>query len=306
MLHLIRCAALVVACSAAPVFAQGLDAEQIAPGIWAIEGPAEQRNAENLGNNATFGLIETTDGAILIDPGGTWAGAEALAEVVQGLTDQPVTTVINTGGQDHRWLGNGYWQAQGARVIAAEAAVADQQARASLQMTMLRELVGEAGLNGTEPAQADVTFTDSYAFTQGGVAVEVHHIAPAHTPGDSFVWLPEAGVVFTGDIVFVGRLLGLLDVSDSAGWIESFDAVAALDPRIVVPGHGPALTLEAARADTRDYLAHLREVMRAHIDAGGDIIGAVEVDQSAFSHLDQFDALAGRNAQMLFQQMEWE
>ncbi|MBY6201860.1 hypothetical protein KUV65_10835 [Maritalea mobilis] len=101
-------------------------------------------------------------------------------------------------------------------------------------------------------------------------------------------------------------MLGLLDVSDSAGWIESFDAVAALDPPIVVPGHGPALTLEAARADTRDYLAHLREVMRAHIDAGGDIIGAVEVDQSAFSHLDQFDALAGRNAQMLFQQMEWE
>ncbi|GAA5074635.1 hypothetical protein N0B44_27100 [Roseibacterium beibuensis] len=46
--------------------------------------------------------------------------------------------------------------------------------------------------------------------------------------------------------------------------------------------------------------------MRAHIDAGGDIIGAVEVDQLAFSHLDQFDALAGRNAQMLLQQMEWE
>ncbi|GAA5074631.1 hypothetical protein N0B44_27105 [Roseibacterium beibuensis] len=92
MLHLIPCAALVLALSAAPVFAQGLDTEQIAPGIWTIEGPAEQRNVENLGNNATFGLIETTDGAILIDPGGTWAEAAALEQVVQGATDQPVTT----------------------------------------------------------------------------------------------------------------------------------------------------------------------------------------------------------------------
>ncbi|AHM03785.1 SoxH protein,-like protein [Roseibacterium elongatum DSM 19469] len=303
--HLIR-AAFALALSAAPLSAQGLEAEQIAPGIWVLEGPAEQRSADNLGNNATFGLIDTADGAILIDPGGTWAGAEALDAVIGRLTDHPITTVINTGGQDHRWMGNGYWQAQGAEVIASEVAVADQQARASLQLSMLRELVGEAGLARTNPAPADVTFSGHYAFTQGGVSVELFHQAPAHTPGDSFVWLPEAGIVFAGDIVFVGRLLGILEVSDSAGWIESFDAMAALEPRIVVPGHGPATSLATARADTRDYLVAMRAAMRAHIDAGGDILGAVAVDQSAFEHLDQFEALAGRNAQTLFQQMEWE
>lgn len=46
--------------------------------------------------------------------------------------------------------------------------------------------------------------------------------------------------------------------------------------------------------------------MRAYIDEGGDIIGSVKVDQSAFAYLDQFDALAGRNAQAVFEQMEWE
>lgn len=49
-----------------------------------------------------------------------------------------------------------------------------------------------------------------------------------------------------------------------------------------------------------------RENMRAHIDEGGDIIASVHVDQSAFAYLDQFEALAGRNAQTVFQQMEWE
>jgi hypothetical protein len=46
--------------------------------------------------------------------------------------------------------------------------------------------------------------------------------------------------------------------------------------------------------------------MRVHIDAGGDMMGAVGVDQSAYAHLEQFDALAGRNAQQVFTEMEWE
>ena len=288
-----------------PVHADILNVQPVAPGIWAIEGPAEQRDAQNLGNNATFGLIETTDGAVLVDPGGTWAGAAMLHEVVRGLTDQPVTHVINTGGQDHRWLGNSYWQAQGATVIAAADAVADQQARASMQLTMLSQLVGE-GLSGTEPAYANVTFESDHVLDLGGRRIEIRHVGAAHTPGDSFVWLPDAQVVFTGDIIYVGRILGVMEFSDSATWLEAFGAIEMLEPVHLVPGHGPATTLAQAQADTRDYLQNLRDRMREHIDVGGDIIGSVDVDQSAFAYLDQFDALAGRNAQAVFQQMEWE
>lgn len=288
-----------------PVLADILNVQPVAPGIWAIEGPAEQRDAQNLGNNATFGLIETTDGAVLVDPGGTWAGAAMLHEVVRGLTDQPVTHVINTGGQDHRWLGNSYWQAEGATVIASADAVADQQARASMQLTILSQLVGE-GLSGTEPAYANVTFETDHVLDLGGRRIEIRHVGAAHTPGDSFVWLPDAQVVFTGDIIYVGRILGVMEFSDSATWLEAFGAIEMLEPVHLVPGHGPATTLAQAQADTRDYLQNLRDRMREHIDVGGDIIGSVDVDQSAFAYLDQFDALAGRNAQAVFQQMEWE
>ena len=83
-------------------------------------------------------------------------------------------------------------------------------------------------------------------------------------------------------------------------------AIEMLEPFHLIPGHGPATTLAQAQADTRDYLQNLRDRMREHIDVGGDIIGSVDVDQSAFAYLDQFDALAGRNAQAVFQQMEWE
>lgn len=297
--------ALVFALLPTTCLAETLASYSVAPGIWAIEGPAEQRNPENLANNATFGLVETSEGAVLIDPGGTWKGAEQLHSVVRDLTNQPVVYVINTGGQDHRWLGNGYWKAQGATIIASSDAVQDQTKRSSLQMTMLSQLV-EDGLAGTEPVYADIDFAAEHILEVGERRIEVRHVAAAHTPGDSFVWLPQDETVFTGDIVYVGRILGVMSFSDTASWLEAFAAIEALGPRNVVPGHGAPTTLDQARADTRDYLINLRNAMRTYIDEGGDIVGSVDIDQSDFSYLDQFDALARRKAQTAFEQMEWE
>lgn len=288
-----------------PALAELLQVQQVTDRIWAIVGPADQRNSENLGNNATFGLVETSDGAVLVDPGGSWKGAAMIHETIRQITDQPVRYVINTGGQDHRWLGNGYWQAEGAKIVASVDAVADQQSRESMQMTILSQLVGDA-LAGTEPATADITFEDAYSFELGGVTFDIHQPAAAHTPGDSFVWLPDNKIVFAGDIVYIGRILGVMEYSNSAEWLSAFEAVEALDPVHLIPGHGPPTSLAEARADTYDYLVNLRARIEEHIDAGGDIIGSVEVDQSDFARLDLFDSLAKRNAQTVFEQMEWE
>ncbi len=294
-------AALVLLCAPAAA----LEVQPVADGVWALVGETEQRSPGNLANNATFGVVETAEGAVLIDPGGSWKGAEAIHAAIRGLTDRPVAVVINTGGQDHRWLGNGYWKAQGARVIASQAAVADQTARADQQMQGLRTLLGDV-LAGTAPATADETFEDAHAFALGGLRFEIVHSGPAHTPGDSFVWVPARGTVFTGDIVYVERILGVGDQSSISNWPAAFEAVAALAPEHVVPGHGHATTLARARADTYDYLMNLRAKIAAHIEAGGDAMGAVAVDQSAFAHLEQFESLARRNAQTAFEQMEWE
>ena len=292
---------------AVPAFAhaQALEVQPVTNNVWAIVGEKEQRSPENLANNATFGLVLTSQGAVLIDPGGSWKGAEALQAAIRTVTDQPVIYVINSGGQDHRWLGNSYWQAQGATVIASEAAVDDQRTRGSLQLTALSSLLGDA-LEGTEPSYADVTFADEYILEFGDLTIEIKHPGPAHTPGDSFVWVPSYDTVFTGDIVYVERILGIGDQSSIAHWPAAFEAIEATGAAHVVPGHGQATTMQQARADTYDYLMNLRSKIGKLIDADGDIMDAPKVDQSAFGYLEQFEALAGRNAQTAYQQMEWE
>ncbi len=297
--------ALVYAVAATTAQADMFELQNVTDNVYALVGPKEQRSPENLANNATFGIVVTDEGVVLLDPGGSWKGAEAIHKRIREITDQPVKFVVDTGGQDHRWLGNGYWQAIGATVIASQAAVEDHKDRGSLQLTGLSQFIGD-GLVGTEPSYADVTFVNDYLLEFGGLTFEIMHPGQAHTPGDSFVWLKEKDTVFTGDIVYVERILGNGNQSNAKSWIEVFETMAALDPVHVVPGHGHATTLGHATADTYDYLVNLRTQVGVLIENGGDIMDAPMIDQSAFSYLEQFDNLAGRNAQTTYEQMEWE
>lgn len=283
-----------------------LEVQALGTGVWAIIGPTTQRSAENLGNNATFGLIETSEGSILIDAGGSAAGAEALAHAAATVTSQPVRLVINTGGQDHRWLGNGWFHTQGAKIIASEAAVADQSARADAQMTAMQAQIGNDLFAGTTARHADETVTGQRSLTMGGTEVTLIPTAGAHTPGDMIVWLADSRIAFTGDIVYHDRLLGVIDVSDTRNWLESFDTLAALEPRIVVPGHGRPGPLRQAEEQTRDYLLTIRGEVHTVLENNGDEAAATAIDQGAFAHLANFDELAGRNALQTFIQMEWE
>ena len=285
---------------------QKLELQQVTEDVYAIVGELGNRTADNLGNNATFGLVVTGDGAVLIDSGGTHPGAREIDRLIKTVTAQPVVWVINTGGQDHRWLGNGYFRNQGAQIIASEAAMNDQKARTQDQLIMLGNLVGEKAVKATDPVYADKTFTDYFELELGGTIFELHHSGQAHPPGDSYVWLPQKQVMFTGDIVYVERMLGVGSQSNSKSWLEVFQTMAAHKPRHLVPGHGQTTDLSRARRDTYDYLVFLRKSVSEFMESGGDISAIGSVNQAKFSHLQNFQGIAGRNAQQVFTEMEWE
>ncbi len=286
--------------------AAALEVMPVTDGVFAIVGDLGNRSSDNLGNNATFGLIVTPAGAVLVDPGGSYRGAEASHTAIRSVTAAPVKMVINTGGQDHRWLGNGYFRDRGAEIIASRAAVADQKARQLEQFNRLTALIGEEQIAGTEPVHAGRLVENDLRLQFGGMTIDLMHRGAAHTPGETMVWLPQQRVVFTGDVVYTERMLGVIGVSDSRNWLQVFEAMAALDPQHVVPGHGRPTNLAGARRDTYDYLAHLRSAVRNFMDDGGDISDINEVNQADFARLGNFDTLSGRNAQRVYEDLEWE
>ncbi len=251
-------------------------------------------------------MVVTDEGVVLIDHGATHKGARMIHDAVRAITDKPIELVINTGGQDHRWLGNGYFKALGARIVANEDAVSDQKARLQDQLSRLGSLIGDDGLDGTEAVYADETFTDRKLLTIGDTRIEIHHAGHAHTPGDSFAWLPDHKILFSGDIVYTDCMLGIGPQSAHRSWIAAFEAMAAKQPEILVGGHGRPADLAKATADTYNYLVFLREAVQAFMDEGRGMEEIGEIDQSRFGYLENFDALKGRNAQRVFVELEWE
>ena len=122
-----------------------------------------------------------------------------------------------------------------------------------------------------------------------------------HTPGDSSVWLPGDKLAFTGDLVYVQRLLGVRD-NGATAWINSLEYLRdSLQPLVVIPGHGHVTDLNEALRDSYDYLVHLRNTVQQQIDEGAfDPVEASQgLDQSRFSYLENYDDLRFRSINAL-------
>lgn len=281
--------------------------QPVAPGVYAFIGETGPRTAANEGLNANIGLVVTPAGAVLIDSGATWQGARQIDEAVGRVSAVPVKWVINTGGQDHRWLGNGYFSARGAEIIAHEDARADMRNRGNDHLEALRrELGGKA--DGTVPTLPTRWLTgNDERLELGGVVVEFRHRGGAHTPGDTLVWLPRERVLFTGDVVYVDRMLGVLPVSNTRHWLETFAVIEEIAPQRLVPGHGRVTDLQQARADTQAYLLALRAHMRKAVDDGVDLGAAVQsFDAGPFQRLLHAGELGPGNASRTYLEIERE
>lgn len=237
-------------------------AQQVTDGVYAIIGPLGQRSEINDGLNNNLGFIVGSDGVVLIDSGASRLGAQAIERAVAAVTPLPVKWVINTGSQDHRWLGNDYFAAQGAEIIALERTTRTQKQYAAQQLQSLQGFLG-GRLAGTQPKTAPQPLDgDQVTVERGGARLELRY-TDAHYPGDILVWLPDRAVLFSGDLVYVDRILTVLPASSVSKGRAAYQAMEALAPKWIVPGHGRVTDLAGARRDCGDYYDFLVDTVGA-------------------------------------------
>jgi len=109
-----------------------------------------------------------------------------------------------------------------------------------------------------------VVYDDTYELDLGGRVVQLRATGRAHTKGDQVLTVPDAGVLFTGDLVEAGQFAIFpwfppydVDVS-GLRWIEVMRRLVATDPDVVVPGHGD-ISGPHVLADVGNYLELLRD-----------------------------------------------
>jgi len=126
-----------------------------------------------------------------------------------------------------------------------------------------RDRFGHFDFSGITVRNADQTFEWELTLEVGGRRVDLLNLGPAHTAADSVVHVPDAGVLFGGDLLFIG-CTPIVWAGPIANWIAACDVMIALDASIVVPGHGPVTDPDGIRT-VRGYLAHVaRQAEIAH------------------------------------------
>lgn len=284
-----------------------LRATPVVDNVYAIVGPITGRTAENDALNNNLGFVVTDEGVVLIDSGASRVGAERIDAAIDEVTDKPVTHVINTGSQDHRWLGNDWFAEQGAEIVALKRTVETQQRFADQHVARLEEVLGER-FAGTEPMQAaDPVDADRKTLEIGGTTFELIWFGNAHFPGDIVVWLPAQETVFTGDLVYVDRMLGIHPWSDVLSWQKAFGELEKLEAKHVVPGHGQVTDMAQARAEAGDYLDFLVEEISAAVDnfeGVQETTNRLTDEAKDFKHLEHFDNWHRTNVSRAYAQIE--
>ncbi len=279
---------------------------QVAKDVYVIVGDLGNQRYENDGLNSNLGFVVGTDGVLVINSGPTTRVARALHSAIKQVTSQPIKWVVNSNSQSHYWLGNDYFKQLGIPIFAHAEAIRLMHEMGAGQLQSSKSLLKEKSDN-TALAYPSESLQDKRTLQLGKSSIQLLYFGSAHTAGDVVVWLPAQKVLFAGDIVVTERMLSVIPIGNSGGWVKAFDQAMALKPHIIVPGHGKPTDAQTATRDTRDYLVNLRGGAQRILAANGSLQDAVEkIDQSKFRYLLNFDMLAKRNMNQVYTEMEHE
>lgn len=263
---------------------------------------------DNEGFISNAGFVITDAGVVVFDALGSPSLAVALRERIRSLTAQPVVKVIVSHYHADHVYGLQVFADEGAEILAPRGAYEYIESITAAERLDERRFSLDPWVNDdTRLVRPDRLIEEEYRFNVGGIDFQVNYLGSAHSEGDMTLFVVQDGVLFSGDIIFEGRV-PFVGEADTGQWLETLEQLETGTLSALVPGHGPAARepLKAV-ARTREYLAYLRQVMGAAVESFTDFATAYDnADWSAFERLPAFDAANRRNAYQVYLSMEAE
>jgi glyoxylase-like metal-dependent hydrolase (beta-lactamase superfamily II) len=279
--------------------------------VYYVIGQSGVPGPDNEGMTSNAGFVVTDKGVVVYDALGTPALGYLLLEKIREVTDKPVVRVIaGHYHADHVYGLQAFKEHTGAEILAQEkSSVYLGSAEAQDRLAQRRDALWPWVDENTRIVAPDRTFADRQVHDMGNLTLESVYVGPAHAPDDNILVVREAGVVFSGDLIYGGRLpfLGGDNVVTD-NWLNGLKRLQEMRPapRFVIPGHGSASNDAAgAIAFTREYIEFLREHMGK---AARDLVGFEEAyagtDWSRYRDVPTFDAANRRNAYQVYLEMQ--
>ena len=228
------------------------------------------------------GIIVGDDGVLVIDSLRVPSFARDLIADVRRITDKPIKYLIDTHSHwDHSWGNEEFPEA----TIIGHQNCYDEMVDVEWNAEWLRK-IAVSGDPWSEEAQLvnitppDLTFETTMRLYFGGRELVLMYLGRAHTGGDTFIHLPNEGILFTGDVAQDGGVPYMGD-SYPEEWPDTDDRMVEIEADRFVSGHGP-VGERPALLEARDFIHQLSAAL---ISAAADGQDAVTASQSATAAL---------------------
>ncbi len=276
---------------------------QVADGIYVHAGRTVGIDHTHRGDSANIGFIVGRKCVAVVDSGGSIETGRALLAAIRAHTAVPICYVINTHVHFDHVLGNAVFEEDGVHFIGhgnLSAAVANNRRYFANQFS--RELDGGKQELVTGPTKNVLTST-SLDLGDRNILLEAHR--SAHTNTDLTVFDEKTDTLWTGDLVFMGRL-PVLDGS-LRGWLAWLAEHQSKPFTRIIPGHGPTSADWPSAADAeREYLTALLADVRKAVADGVYLEDAIETIGKDAASGWRLNDIHARNVSRAFRELEWE
>ena len=286
--------------------------------VYYIVGLSGVPDSVNEGHTSNAGFVVTEEGVVVFDALGTPALGYRMLQRIREVTDKPIKrVVVSHYHADHIYGLQAFKDHAGAPTVMAQRGTlgytggssASQGEDAERRLEQRRQALFPWVDEKTYIVSPDTVFDTDACFQLGGIRFEIKHLGPAHAPGDSVMLVRNYGVLFSGDVIYSGRI-PFLDSpeTDINRWLEGLDYIAGLKDQVryVIPGHGEmSEDAQQVVAATRDYIVYVRSAMA---EAVRDFVpfdqAYRKTDWSRYANLPTFEASNRGNAFRIYLEEE--
>jgi quinoprotein relay system zinc metallohydrolase 2 len=283
----------------------GFNLSEAAPGVFVHLGRPLPLDAPGHDDIANLGFIVGEKCVAVIDTGGSVRIGRELRASVAARTSRPVCYVINTHVHVDHVLGNAAFKDDKPRFV-GHAALAEAMVRN--RDFFVKEYPGDLDSppDGAQIIGPDLLVEHDLTLDLGGRPLALHAWPTAHTDCDLTVYDVNTATLWTGDLLFRGRLPAL--DGSLKGWLAALDELARMHVRLAVPGHGPVTgDLAAAILPERRYLRALQEGVRVELSQAKPPEDAIQhVAAAEKSHWLLWDEVHPGNVARAYQEIAWE
>ncbi len=286
--------------------------------VYYIVGLSGVPDSVNEGHTSNAGFVVTPAGVVVFDTLGTPALGYRMLQRIREVTDKPIKfVVVSHYHADHIYGLQAFKDHAGAPPVLAQRSTlgytggtsASQGEDAERRLEQRRQALFPWVDEKTYIVSPDEVFDKDKNFELGGIRFEIKHLGPAHAPGDSIMLVRNYGVLFSGDVIYGGRV-PFLDSpeTDINRWLEGLDYIAGLKDQVryVIPGHGE-MSQDAQQVveATRNYIRFVRQAMAAAVRDFVPFEQAyLNTDWSKYANLPAFDASNRGNAYRIYLEEE--